>query len=472
VRNLRMGLFLVLAVTLMAGCANERDRSAPTAPVGAPPNANLDPVGVAADIARQAGWAIEIEEPSEGMIAPSLPVPGGDKALLMQRQVLVGNIVHYSIRVRVGPGAHDVFGLHRVVREARPYQPIRTSKSVFLQHGDLKDFTGMFLPGAASPRLPDDYGLAVQLAQSDLDVWGIDQAWTLVPNGLGDYSFLLDFGLDRCISDLTTGIEIARVTRWLTGNGYRQMALLGYSSGAALGFAYLNEQTQRPQCLQQTCAFVPVDYGLKGDVESWFQALRQDMVLYESLIESGYNRQDNPFGMFGPPALADPDGPSELIPGLTNRQAAIAVAAFPAYSMATYHFLAGVFDADGMPADLQYTRFDNWVEFMLASPPHETVAFMRDYSMTALPEYDTVWDDHLAAITTPILYLNAIGGGGAFGLHTLDLISSTDVTVRNFGFHPPEEILLDFGHIDLFLAEGAADFVWAPTKDWIVTHTP
>ena len=461
--------FVSLLLVTLVGCAENQVTNSPRSPAVQA----LDETRLAAGIATQAGWAIDESEAATLSNQPSGPPVEGIRCL--GRQVLADDIVHYAFDVRTGPGEYDVIGLHRVVRESVPYHPIRTRKSVFLQHGDLKDFTGMFLPGLASPRQPDDVGLAVQLAASDLDVWGIDQAWTRVPEGLGDYTFLLDHGLDRCITDLGTGIELARVVRRLTGNGYRKMVLLGYSSGAALGFAYLNEEAVLPPGRQKTCGYIPVDYGLKGDDPNWIEAMRGDVPFYESLIASGACRMGNPFAFFGPPAFADPEGPSELIPGMTNAQAAIALgaySAYPAIPSVTYHFLAGIFDESGMPAGLQYTPFDDWVDFMLAAPPNETVAFMRDYSMAALPEYDTPWDDHLAAITTPVLYLDAAGGAGGYGLLTLDLISSTDVTVLTFSYHPPEEVLLDFAHIDLFLATGASSFVWTPVRDWIVSHTP
>jgi hypothetical protein len=467
----RIGVFLILPVValLLASCSEDRTTSPPTESSGL----TLNTERAAAGIAALAGWTIEAGE--NVALAGGPPMPSLDDVVFVARQPVVGDIAHYIFEVRFGPGEYEVFGLHRVVREPVPGRPIKTKKGVFLQHGDLKDFTGMFMPGVSSPRQPDDVGLAVQLAQAGLDVWGIDQAWTRVPEGLGDYSFLLDFGLDRCIADLGSGIEIARVVRRMTGNGYRPMALLGYSSGAALGFAFLNEESQLPRGHQKTCAYVPVDYGLETDDENWMQAARSDMAMLDGLIASGENRLANPFVYFGPPALIDPEGPSSLIPGMTNRQAAIALAsysAYPAIAEVTYHFLAGVFGVDGLPVDLQYTQFDNWVDFMMAAPPNETAAFMRDYTMTALPEYEVPWDDHLVDITTPILYVAAAGGAGQYGLHTLDLISSTDATVLTFGFHPPEEALLDFAHIDLFLAEGASSFVWTPVLDWIQSHTP
>lgn len=467
----RVTLFSVIAAALLvlAGCSEERV----TGPVSSSPPATIDAQEAAISITQQAGWDVDSADEAFHGRPLSGPMPAG--VVFVGRQTVVDDLAHYIFEVRFGPGEHEVFGLHRVVRESAPNRPIRTKKSVFLQHGDLKDFTGMFMPGLASPRQPDDVGLAVQLAAAGIDVWGIDQAWTRVPEGLGDYAFLLDFGLDRGIADLGSGIEIARVVRRLTGNGYRRMALLGYSSGAALGFAFLNAESQLPPGHQKTCGYIPVDYGLECSVPAWWAALRSDMLLFDALIQSGENRLANPFAYFGPPALQDPDGPSDLIPGLTNRQAAIGLGAWSAYPSipdVTYHFLAGVFDEEGTPVELQYTLFDNWVDFMIASPPNEAVAFMRDYSMAALPEYEVPWDDHLADITTPVLYIVATGGAGLYGLHTLDLIGSDDVTVLTFGFHPPEEILLDYAHIDLFLAENAPALVWEPALAWILDHTP
>ncbi len=458
---------------LVFGCSEEQVTAPPETGNFNDASVGADAQSIAWDIVSQAGWPMEDET------GAAQPVPQSNghhwPVLNFERTPLTADIAHYSVRVRTGPGEYDRIGIHRVVRETRPWCPIRARKSAFLQHGDIKDFTGMFLPGLASPRQPDDVGLAVQLAASDIDVWGIDQAWTMVPEGLPDYGFLLEFGLDRCIADLGLGIEIARVARLMTGNGYRQMALLGYSSGAALGFAYLNDECQLPRGHRKVCAYIPVDYGLKTDNQAWIEGCRLDMQMLDALIASGDNRYANPFVYFGPAALQDPTGPSPYIPGMNNTQAAIALAAYVPYPQIpgyTYHFLAGTFDETGMPTGLQYTPFDNWVDFMVAAPPNETAAFMRDYTMAVLPECEVRWDDHLGDVTTPILYLNALGGAGPFGLHTLDLISSSDVTVLNFSFLPPEEVLLEFAHIDLFLGNGVEGFVWTPVRDWILSHTP
>jgi len=75
-------------------------------------------------------------------LAHSIPRPHPQR-----QHRITDDVYHYSWQVRVGPGPFDVVGLHRVVKERSPNRPIRTRKSVFMLHGDFKDFAGCFLPG-------------------------------------------------------------------------------------------------------------------------------------------------------------------------------------------------------------------------------------------------------------------------------------------------------------------------------------
>jgi hypothetical protein len=52
-----------------------------------------------------------------------------------QRQVLWGNVAHYTWVVRLGPGEGDVIRLHRVVKEVCPNEPAKLAQAV------------MFFPG-------------------------------------------------------------------------------------------------------------------------------------------------------------------------------------------------------------------------------------------------------------------------------------------------------------------------------------
>ncbi|MGD8377506.1 MAG: hypothetical protein PVF68_15345, partial [Acidobacteriota bacterium] len=121
--------------------------------------------------------------------------PTGCPVSAFQREEILPGIVHYSAILRIGPGMYETIGIHRVVRENRPGFPLKQNDRIFLQHGDVKDFTGMVLPALYSGNVDTEFGLAIYLARSNVDVWGIDQAWTLVPQDLPDYSFMESWGL-------------------------------------------------------------------------------------------------------------------------------------------------------------------------------------------------------------------------------------------------------------------------------------
>ena len=36
--------------------------------------------------------------------------------------------------------------------------------------------------------------------------------------------------------------------------------------------------------------------------------------------------------------------------------------------------------------------------------------------------------------------------------------------------HPPEEAVLDFAHVDLFIADNAPEIVWRPILNWMKAH--
>ena len=143
--------------------------------------------------------------------------PDGCSISGFQRTVIVPGIVHYSALVQVGPGEYDRIGIHRVVQENRPGYPIKVVGRVMLQHGDAKDFVGMFLPGVYSPGTPVDFGCAIYLARGGIDVWGIDQGWTLVPLETQHFEFMKEWGLQWAVDNLSTALAIARETRRLSG---------------------------------------------------------------------------------------------------------------------------------------------------------------------------------------------------------------------------------------------------------------
>ncbi len=165
---------------------------------------------------------------------------------LFNREVLSGDIVHYSFQVPAGTGLNEVIGIHRVVKEKNEGKPIKTKTNIFLQHGDVKDFTGMFLNGVRTPHIEDDFGIAIYLARNDIDVWGIDQNWALVPKRN-------QFFLYERLGHGKSGQKFAfcpgnrHLARIFTGCGNNTLNLLGYSSGVLTGYAVLNEEAVLPK---------------------------------------------------------------------------------------------------------------------------------------------------------------------------------------------------------------------------------
>ncbi len=65
-------------------------------------------------------------------------------------------------------------------------------------------------------------------------------------------------------------------------------------------------------------------------------------------------------------------------------------------------------------------------------------------------------------------YVGAAGAFGAFGIHTTTLLGSVDVTTLIV--EEAEDPAQDYGHSDLFLADGAEVLVWQPILDWVRAH--
>jgi hypothetical protein len=463
----RFVVLTILVLLLAAGCGQEQVLS-PSLPLNpALAGDGPDAQALAVQIAGALGWEVNADlvrlDRSVSLGAGTLVDP--------QRQVIAGDVVHYSCRVRTGSGPWDYIGLHRVVREERLGRPIRTVKAVFLQHGDAKNFVGMYLPGLNSASTPDDFGIAVFLARHDVDVWGIDQAWTLVPNDMTDLSFTPDSGLDRQVKDLSCAIRIARHLRLVAGPGLDKIIVSGYSSGTTTCYALLNEETQLPPGRRQVRGYIPIDMAPAVNDDDWILSFTSYLPYYQSLAASGQYLFDTGFVPLGTLARTDPDGASPIIPGFTNLQAALYMAAGPIFGTSiSTHYLAGIWDGD-MPVGLQFVTLDQWLDFTSSAPQYEAVQFIIDYSRWIDPTTDEPWDDYFAEITVPILNLGAAGGADPFSDYCLSLLGSTDITKVRVQLRPDEEALLDFGHIDIFIASNAPELAWQPMLDWIESHS-
>ena len=394
------------------------------------------------------------------------------------RRVLSGDVVEYTLNLRIGAGRYDVIRLHRVVRESEPNRPVRARESVFLLHGDIWGFRAAFL---ADPRR----NLPVHLAENGVDVWGMDQRWVRVQATTTDFGFMRDWGIAQDIRDLRTALQVARGVRALSGNGLDRMHLLGWSRGGIIGYAYLNFESQLPRGRRNVEGFIPVDIYLKTDDEGFREAACRRSEAQEAAYAAGQyqNASGTLVQTIANLATTDPSGASPIFPGLTNYQAALLTgeATFVIFppdqqNVPFYHFTGGTFAEEPapsglpIPTGLTYSPEPTWLALLRGASPFQPTRELADSELLLCDEQDVPWDDHLEDITNPILYVGAGGGFGEYGVYTTTLLGSTDVTTRIVDLQPDAARLLDFGHADLFIATDAETLVWDPILDWILTH--
>lgn len=405
-----------------------------------------------------------------GLLALPALAAASSPVSAIQRRALTANVAEYYFTVRVGSGPYDQIGVHRVVKEIAPNVPVHASRALFLAPGDIWNFRAGF-EGRAHP-------LPVFLAENGIDVWGIDYRWTFVPASVTDFSFMKSWGLEQDARDLGIAIAAARATRALTGSGAGKVFLLGWSRGGQIGYAYLNGETQVPQLLRQVKGFIPVDIYLKTDVPDLQSRACQRAQATEAAIAQGNYAATSGtlIEAIGGAAIADPNGPSAVVPGFTNRQAGLFVGeeTFALLGglepVPVYHFTGGTFDAQGAPSGLLYSNAADLFHFETVASPFQPNRELADADLSTCGQVDVPFDDHLGQITVPVLYVGAGGGFGEYGFYTLTLLGSTDVTRRVVHKVPADQRLADYGHADLFLANDAQTLVWQPILDWVRTH--
>jgi hypothetical protein len=394
----------------------------------------------------------------------------------IQRRALTADVAEYFFKVRVGAGPYDQIGVHRVVKETAPNAPIRARRAVLLAHGDIWNFRAAFLTGGRP--------MPVFLAENGIDVWGIDYRWTFVPASVTDLSFMKDWGLEQDARDLGVAIGVARIARGLTGSGFGKIFLLGWSRGGDIAYAYLNDETGLPPALRQVRGFIPVDIYLETDVPQLRAAACQRRQNTEAALAAGAfaNPSGGLIAGLGALAVADPGGSSILngppfnLPGFTNRQAGLLVGEETFFFLAEleptpfYHFTGGTLDAQGKPSGLLYSNEADLFTLEQGSAPFQPNRELADADAATCGQTPVPFDDRLAEIKVPILYVGAGGGFGEYGIFNTTLLGSTDVTIHVVHKVPAAQRLADYGHADLFLANDAHTLVWQPILAWLRAH--
>jgi pimeloyl-ACP methyl ester carboxylesterase len=399
-----------------------------------------------------------------------------------ERRHIVADVFEYSFQLKVGEGPHDTVGLHRVVRERANGVPFRAGRAVFMVHGDLWGFDEAFMSSTLSGAVARERSIGVYLAQGGVDVWGIDLRWTRVPADTTNFQFMKDWNLGTHVSDVAAGIAVARAVRAATGAGDAPVALLGWSRGATIAYAYASAEAALPEQSRQVNALIPVDIAFKLDPAHEAQRAAACVRYAGGLQQLQSGVYHSPMGLgvrtFGLLAATDPSGASPMpgMTGLTNKQAALLVGSathllFAPYPpVPFYHLEAGTFDASGLPTGLQFTSESYLYDVYQSAAPFQSATEQVETDGVLCGEADLPYDDNLAQVNVPVYYVGAGGGFGEFGLDTLGRLGSTDVSSNVVNLYGPEGRPLDFGHSDIFLADNAKELVWKPLYDWVVSH--
>jgi len=460
----------VLLLVPLVACQEETPNAPPPVrtDAGAPV---VDAEQIASGLLARTGWP-SLDDRGNPVAIADVQAIDPDKCLVIsaERQMITETIAHYAFIVQIGPGCYDRIGVHRVVKEDRPCRPIRTRRPVFLQHGASTDFVYCYLPGLYSVHTPDDFGFAVYLASNDVDVWGIDQRWCLVPPEETDVSFMATWDLPMHIADLGLGVDVARTLRRMTGNSWDRMLLLGFSFGAEISFGVLDADTQLPPGHRRIKGYIPVDMVIRVPPEGspWRELMCSWIPYYEGQLAAGVYGEGALFRPAGILARDDPDGDSPFFPGLTNYQAALAIGTTLLYGVPPFHLFAGIFDGD-LPVGMDYISNEAWIEFLCRMSAVESNVASLDQAHEICGR-DVSGNRHWAQIDVPIFFVAPRGGFGEAGLYQLSMLGSDEVSTLIISTHP-DDALLDFGHLALFLGDHAETLVWGPILDWIVAHT-
>jgi hypothetical protein len=388
----------------------------------------------------------------------------------LRRDHVAGDVYHYELVVPVGTGPNARLRLHRVVREAAPWVPRPTAGAAMLLHGDFSTFVTSFAPTLGGPPSPAG-GLAPYLAARGLDVWGVDRRWTLAGDDVSD---LGGMGVAQELGDLGDALAFARATRAATGHGGGKIALVGFSHGAQLAYAYAAVEGARPAALRHADALVALDfYGALPPGDPLRAMLCEWAAIEYGLVADGVIDSPNDFLIdVGRLARTAPAEASPYFPGETNR-GGLLVTVGQTYNFAPYaplyHLLAPTLDGE-TATGLRETSEAAAAAWLEGAPPHASMREAADLDALLCGEGTPPGAAPLANIRVPLLYVGAAGGVGALGEYATTQVASADVTslvVQRFG---PERRAEDFGHADLLFAADAPALAWQPIAAWLLHH--
>jgi pimeloyl-ACP methyl ester carboxylesterase len=405
------------------------------------------------------------------------PAAAQFKIMHADRTELGDDIAHYRYDVVMGPGKYDVVRIHRVVREKRPGKPVSTRNAVMLLPGNPTSFEGIFMAPMVTGVSEPNHSIVIFLAKNDIDVWGMDYGWALVPPEETDFEFMGQWGLAKDVAHVEAALSLVRSIRVGTGQGNGRLHLLGLSYGGQVAYPLVGEEALQPPGLRNVKGMIVLDIGVKfedeADREVYCALAESNQALLESDPPYTYaNSIGSSFQWLAYLATFAPNDESPFFAPFTNWQAALFVGArTELLTGESWHLVGGYLDEYGIPSSLRFTDDQLWVAAMGAAyTPYYPRRLDVDTAQVMCGTIETPLDDHFAQITVPILHVGAKGGFGPSAFASTTFTASRDVTTITVQRLSDADEAMDFGHVDTVLAKDAESLVWRPILDWIMAH--
>jgi len=405
------------------------------------------------------------------------PAAAQFKIMHADRTELGDDIAHYRYDVAMGSGKYDVVRIHRIVREKRPNKPVSTRDAVMLLPGNPTSFEGIFMAPMVTGVSEPDHSIVIFLAKNDIDVWGMDYGWALVPPDETDFEFMGQWGLAKDVVHAEAALSFVRSIRVGTGQGNGRLHLLGLSYGGQVAYPLVGDEALQPPGLRNVKGMIVLDIGVKfedeADREVYCALAESNQALLESDPPDTYaNSIGSSFQWLAYLAAFAPNDESPFFAPFTNWQAALFVGArTELLTGESWHLVGGYLDEYGIPSSLRFTDDQLWVAAMGAAyTPYYPRRLDVDTAQVMCGTIDTPLDDHFAQITVPILHVGAKGGFGPSAYASTTYTASRDVTTITVQRLSDVDEAMDFGHVDTVLATEAETLVWRPILDWIMAH--
>lgn len=390
--------------------------------------------------------------------------------LSITKKQLKKNLVHYKALFKVGNGEFHVIAVHRVVREPREGRPVPTVGAYFFVHGSAANFYSI----AMVPL--NEEGLAVFLAERNVDVWGIDLRNVQIAGEVTDVSFAHDWGMGVQVKDTMFATRLARHVRRLNGQDSRGIILGGHSAGASVAYAVADAEAVLDTTQRDVIGIIPMEivYKLPPSAASQAQFSCTIQAAYTAMNDAGNILFDNRFWIdTANLGLTHPNDSSPYSPQMTNLQfvlnGASALTFAPFYQS---HKWAVDRNDSGVPIAGRYTSTEDILKVGITSAVYQIPnALIADFFGPSCTQTDSAYDDNLAQIRVPVLYVGAAGGFGRLGEYTPQLLGSTDVKTIMMQARPDNDAANDFGHMEPLTAGKARSIVWEPMNTWIVEHS-